>query len=436
MSQSAPSLELGAPVVGAPADLPPPGAVDTSAAGLPSRLISGLPVSSDPVVRGVEEDVQLFVSLSFLSDAQKDALVPLVRQHAQRWRTASIQHALGLAGVLFVLEWLGVTGWLLGWPATAWGLLPFAAGGVPSGGARWLFGVVLVASSMLLMAVVGAMPGGSNAQIMGFPRGKPAAFFFVLGTVAGAAWFASWTDTGWLRVSAGALALGAGIVAVLQLAGTLLAWVLMTRAISRHADSFLIDRLIYAAWLIDRVEHPWTELGRKERVASILEEAASTFQRQVAGRLRTVETVSDVWVKEEAARVAAGIREMKQWVCFPTERTYGQLMRRLATDIPAAITGRWDDLTTAEPPRLTRAQLRHKAVSLAQAVVQAVLPLVLLALLQLSPLKLPPEAVRNGYLIAFTIGALILVLRVDPHVGERLSASAGLLKALGGAKGD
>lgn len=372
---------------------------------------------------GVARDMEIFDSLSIIAAADKDALRPLVLVNAKAWRSTLLM-ASGIHGLAVLGVWLSLA--CLVFVATVeyrHPLNPLAS--IPPLWGKITLGVLLAATSLGFVRYTAATREktghvGWRTTMIGIAIALGGGLLALAGPGAV------------VRSVAAGIVYGAITGLATSAIASMLGPFVTNWAISRHPDSFFIDRVIYAAYLVDGLEHPWAYVERKERVCSVLEEAAHTFGMYIPRRLRTTDPKGNAWLEREAAMIAAGFRELKKWVYKPAEPTSKELLAHLGRDVVNAIQGHWHEFDRVEPEKLTTAQLGRRAAMMAQAIVQAAVPFLLLQLVQLTPFEFPPEWAERAKVGAFALGALALMLRIDPTIGDRISQATTVLRSVSG----
>ena len=187
-------------------------------------------------------------------------------------------------------------------------------------------------------------------------------------------------------------------------------------------NAVIADLFLEVLSMTEKREREWKEVAFKRDVIRKLEEIADCIEKDLPSRLRSGNAATDVWQKQTAIQMSAGVRNLMSWVYTPKEDTRQQFLNRVSGYLALVVTGDWDGFERAEPqtvsrPELLRSRLRAAVI----AVVSALVPLLVLVVVKRLNLI---EGVILSYL---TVGAFIwtglsLLSQVDPSYGSKLTA--------------
>lgn len=199
-------------------------------------------------------------------------------------------------------------------------------------------------------------------------------------------------------------------------------YALKRRRNAMHPDAVLVTGLLEILWLVERQPAKWTDLHFKRQLLSRLEEVASCIQHDLPRMLRTRDVATDLWLRGRAEQIAAAFRALKKWVSTPMADTRDQFIGRIADSLVHASAGDWDALTRMEVEQLSRPQLRSRVLVALRVFLIAAIPMVVLWVVQRTPLAL--EAPAAGYASAgvFVWAALTVLAALDPLLAAKLAA--------------
>jgi hypothetical protein len=259
-----------------------------------------------------------------------------------------------------------------------------------------------------------------------------------LGVLVGTSYIAGWVDgvsDDEFTPSLSDFALGASVLAV----GATLVLVAPTYAVE--------------AW--------WTSRGRREerdrdpegyaraRIAEVLahlkdgiprrpealratldsfEEAALAIELGVCRRARVRELATAEWLTQHTRRRAEAIRDLKRAVCLPQQETFELVVNRLTQAYECITDGRWGDLPESLPPPRSTDSFRVRAGRAARELVGGILPLCVVAVLELT-VGLEGGLAAGAWTFAAGLALVTVLSLLDPRLSEKLSLTKALRDA-------
>ena len=173
----------------------------------------------------------------------------------------------------------------------------------------------------------------------------------------------------------------------------------------------------------------WIEVKYKKDQLSKIEKAAKCIETFLPRNLRSGDIITDTWLRETSMLVAAALREKKMWILTPKKDTYDNFVKSIASTITCIVIGNWDALEKMEKEKFLELEKasrskrwRLRMIRLFRTVFVAIIPLVIVLILQWTSLAL--SGTFREYTIIGTIvwAALTLISTIDSNFGIKISA--------------
>lgn len=187
-------------------------------------------------------------------------------------------------------------------------------------------------------------------------------------------------------------------------------------------DAAVVNNLFDLLKSIEESQDGLQFFGFKNNMVGKLETVAHVLQHNLPRTLHTGDTATDLWLKKTVQRMAAAQRQYKKWIIMPKPDTKEILLKVLAHHLKAALSGSWDAFEQAEPESVTTQQVFFRIRTFAQSLLAAVAPLLILGVLQQTPLAL--EGTVADIAIIAAVGYLLISLMssLDPSYQEKITS--------------
>ncbi|HEX5726241.1 MAG TPA: hypothetical protein VFX98_12290 [Longimicrobiaceae bacterium] len=124
------------------------------------------------------------------------------------------------------------------------------------------------------------------------------------------------------------------------------------RAAALWPDSVVMHELLAVLSALEQGAEGdrWMDLDVRRELLRRLESAATAVELHLPRRLWHDDPASEGWLRQEAAGIAAALRDLKRGLCLPDASTHPELVRRLSGALVHAVRGEWNRLERAEVP--------------------------------------------------------------------------------------
>jgi hypothetical protein len=127
----------------------------------------------------------------------------------------------------------------------------------------------------------------------------------------------------------------------------------MRRLIRRFPEAVITRTLVEILGRIRTEPDAWAQIEFRARLARAFELPAFAVERSIIRVFNAGDLVTNLWMRDQAARAAYGFRHLKRWVLTPRAETRDELMSVLRRTLIGVMNGHLDSLpaTALEAPR-------------------------------------------------------------------------------------
>ncbi|MFG6105322.1 hypothetical protein U2F10_23915 [Leptothoe sp. EHU-05/26/07-4] len=299
--------------------------------------------------------------------------------------------------------------------------------------------IVLIAQLLLIFKPLGRLKRGKNNRFKNTYKYREdislfrrryflsiKIFFWVvglqvlIGSIAGltsnSGDFLSWLFSIYLIIYAG----------ILLFLGILIAWFKLNVLKRREPISYIIALLIEIICLLEN-NVTGDDLKLRSFIAKRIDHIASVFQYDIPVSFPISNSYERFFFESEAQKIANGFRSLKVWLYIPMADTQDSLITRLSHNLKSMIEGDWNSLPKLDSVNegvlghVTRKQLAIRELKrYGNLFFRAAIPIVIVYLVNLTPVDLTSQTFDYLVAGAFVLSALVLLVELDPNLGDKL----------------
>jgi hypothetical protein len=188
-----------------------------------------------------------------------------------------------------------------------------------------------------------------------------------------------------------------------------------------YPESIVIYNIVLVLHWIEKEKGKLGNLWFKQNCAIRLEYVAKSIENYVSRRLSTSDTLTNEWIKETTAKIAAGLREKKKWIFTPKSDTTKYLMKNLLDFLTNFMNSNWDALEKVEVPKETWQEFwKSTVLSIAGKAVFGLLPVSILLLLRY--LDVISRTQIDPFFSVAVLWAVVSLIWADPQSKDKVSA--------------
>jgi len=195
----------------------------------------------------------------------------------------------------------------------------------------------------------------------------------------------------------------------------------------RYPEEEVIDTLCDALYYAELKPDLW-----KKELLFDLECIASIFENELSRKIISHDPFTDQWLNKCGRRIAAGIRNLKQFILLPTEESLQRLIDTLGKRLVNASDEEWGKFEMINPPpdlsKISRIS------NFFRRIIAMLFPLLIIIIIEVSPIQLNEKVMNPIIIISFIWIIVNIVAFLDPRYLEKITALKVLSDSLLGHK--
>jgi hypothetical protein len=193
---------------------------------------------------------------------------------------------------------------------------------------------------------------------------------------------------------------------------------------SHNADDSIIDGCLLILRDLEQESDQWGTPRQKQQLLARLDRIARMISHGLVQQVRINDASAKMWFLQMTEEMAEYVRALEKWVLIPKPDTHAHLVERIASNLVVSISGCWDEFPREPLPKVTRPQRLYVFLTYLRTFFLALLPLVIIWLIQQSPVAMQGDVANYAVAGAIIWAVLSFMSVLDPT----MSAKVGVLK--------